>query len=112
MESVGCPGMCISPTGSTWSDQDVVLSSCENVPTSNNTDDHTGQRFYFHAEGFVQNQWSAKCLDSNSDGVVGWTECELEVSCNKKGMKFDPLNMDGAGANAELRIEKTEQPKG
>ncbi|CAK9063776.1 unnamed protein product [Durusdinium trenchii] len=50
--------------------------------------------------------------DSNSDGVVGWTECELEVSCNKKGMKFDPLNMDGAGANAELRIEKTEQPKG
>ena len=32
--------------------------------------------------------------------VVAWRECEFEVDCSKKGMKFEPLDMQGGGGRS------------
>ncbi|CAJ1375279.1 unnamed protein product [Effrenium voratum] len=107
IQNDACPGMCIAPEGATpvsWADRNMLLRSCNG--TDEDSIETTEKRFVFHDTGFIQSQWSAKCLDTDGsygyDGAdIKWKQCELQGSCWRKGVQWDPLDMTGQSRSTE-----------
>ncbi|CAE7755872.1 unnamed protein product, partial [Symbiodinium sp. CCMP2456] len=100
-------GWCLTPSGNTpvsWSDRALVMGTCADNITGSEAE-AVEQRFYFHPKGFVQSQWSAKCLDTEGnngydDATAMWRKCETQGNCYKFGVQYEP-DMDGQGRTVE-----------
>ncbi|CAJ1358593.1 unnamed protein product [Effrenium voratum] len=113
IQNLACPEMCMSPSGATpvaWAEQDVILVPC------NFTDqpEQREQRYVFHSDGQIQNQWSSLCLDTegnfgyNEPGIK-WKTCEFDAFCWSTGYRYDPLNMPGHSNTVEESASKCQQ---